>query len=274
MVDGESATPPRSAVTIAAETVAVVFATLLLVSLGMFVVAFAVGLGLGPGIPDPERLIGWRLLPWLALVVVVEIFARLTTPRVRAGYLVLAAAVAGVLTTVVEVVLAARIPGQMLLTVFASGLPSVEFVLCGTIAACAVTALFGQRASPTKYAIATALVLALVIGAASMAALIPEWLLVYFRLGGPPPEVTPEQASRYILTASIGLGTLLLAMIGAFATGRRALGIIGLVLFVVGLLLALVLRVPEDLGTPPSPTYTTNPNYVPCYSGSGDCPGG
>ncbi|MEO6115236.1 MAG: DUF6234 family protein [Pseudolysinimonas sp.] len=275
MSDDESSIPPRSGGMIVAETFCVIVGTLVLVCVGMVAVSFAFGGARSFGVPDPIRLIGWRLPVWVALVVAVEVFARRSTPAARAGLLVLAAAVAAIATTVVEAILAARVPGEVPITLFFSGLATLEFMVCAAIAAFAIPAMFARRAATSTRVISIVIALVLLIGAALVAALFFEWLQVYFTLGGataPPP--TAGQELRYVLTASIGLGALLVDMIAAFVTRRRALGVIGLILLILGLLVAVTLRVPQDFGVPVAPTYTSNPNYVPCYSGSGDCPGG
>ncbi|WP_104196261.1 DUF6234 family protein [Cryobacterium sp. M15] len=86
-----------------------------------------------------------------------------------------------------------------------------------------------------------------------------------------PP--TPDVVD-YWVTAGIMIAIQIGLLLRAILRRRGGLMLIASIALILTLGVALFLSVPEIDWRPDPPTPTINPNYRPCYSGSGDCIGG
>jgi len=263
-VTREPATVRQSAVTAGAGWIAFVLGSLLFAALG------------GTTPPDGRALAGLLLSPqvivWVLSVVALGAVARRLSARAVAAW---DAALAPIATTAcVAVTSPAALTG--------SALPVVVVVLAwqiaGLLGAAIVGALAGlafRRGFRARSARGAAMAIGLaltVVGGAAALALPGHWFAAYFRLGGESATVTPEQADRYLAIAGTALAALTIALAAALVARRGGLAWLTGTALVLALLTAFVFQVPRGRFIPervePQPY---NTNYVPCYSGSGDC---
>lgn len=87
-------------------------------------------------------------------------------------------------------------------------------------------------------------------------------------------EIPASDVSSYWVTAGIMLALQVGLLIRAIWRRRGGLVLVSSAALVLALGAVLVLAVPTIDWRPEPPTPTMNPNYSPCYSGSGDCVGG
>ncbi len=117
--------------------------------------------------------------------------------------------------------------------------------------------------------------LCLTVGAILIVVLVGQHFTVYFSIGGPRNVATEAEENRYVVTATACLLLLVVRTGAAIATRRHILTALGMVLAVVGVVVAAGFAVPPhdwERGPPPPP-----PADRPiCRSGgdSDDCPGG
>lgn len=116
--------------------------------------------------------------------------------------------------------------------------------------------------------------IALTLGALLVPVLILQWFATYFAIGY-TSVATPEEGTRYVVTATACLVLLVGGTVAAIARGRAVLTGVGVVLTLLGVTVAVLLPVPSDRFE----TERTDPpsNSVPqCRSGgdSSDCLGG
>lgn len=78
----------------------------------------------------------------------------------------------------------------------------------------------------------------------------------------------------YWLTAAILMGIQVALLVRAIRLGREGLQFISFLALIAAMAASVMLSVPPMVGRSEAPVQTTNPNYEPCYSGSGDCVGG
>ncbi|HYQ75786.1 DUF6234 family protein [Cellulomonas sp.] len=117
-------------------------------------------------------------------------------------------------------------------------------------------------------------VVALLGGAALVPVLFWQYLDVYLAFFGEQAVASAEDGTRYVVTATACV-VLLLVGTGAAIVGEHTGAVVaGTVLLVVGLVAAVLFAVPSDRFAVDPPDNRPGPDYVPCYSGSGDCLGG
>lgn len=86
-----------------------------------------------------------------------------------------------------------------------------------------------------------------------------------------PPST--QEITGYWLTAAVMIGIQVGLVVRAMRLQRGGLLLIGGLALIMAVGASLVLSVPPIDWKPDPPAYTTNLDYVPCYSGSGDCVG-
>lgn len=96
------------------------------------------------------------------------------------------------------------------------------------------------------------------------------------RLGfGPEPlPPTAQEVANYRWVAGIVIAIQVGLLVRAIVLRRGGLILISTAALIVAVGVALAFSVPPIDWHPDPATYTTDPDYVPCYSGSDDCPGG
>lgn len=117
-------------------------------------------------------------------------------------------------------------------------------------------------------------VVALLGGAALIPVLFWQYVDVYLAFFGEQNVASPADGTRYVVTASSCLALLLVGTAAAIIGEHTRAVVAGTALLVVGLVAAFLLAVPSDRFAADPPDNRPGPDYVPCYSGSGDCPGG
>lgn len=117
-------------------------------------------------------------------------------------------------------------------------------------------------------------VVALLGGTALIATLFWQYLDVYLAFFGEQNVATPQDGTRYVLTATACVALLLVGVVAAAVGQHTGAGVLGIALLAVGLVAAVLFAVPSDRFAADPPDNRPGPGYVPCYSGSGDCPGG
>ncbi|MBW0253124.1 DUF6234 family protein [Cellulomonas sp. PS-H5] len=117
-------------------------------------------------------------------------------------------------------------------------------------------------------------VVALLGGAALIPVLFWQYLDVYLAFFGEQNVASPADGTRYVVTATACVALLLVGT-GAAIIGEHTRAVVaGTALLAVGLVAAVLFAVPSDRFAVDPPDNRPGPDYVPCYSGSGDCPGG
>lgn len=89
-----------------------------------------------------------------------------------------------------------------------------------------------------------------------------------------PQRPSAQEISGYWLTAAVMIGIQVALLIRATRLRRPGLQFISAVALIMAVGASLLLSVPQIDWKSDPPVHTTNPDYVPCYSGSGDCVGG
>lgn len=117
-------------------------------------------------------------------------------------------------------------------------------------------------------------VVALLGGAALIPVLFWQHLDVYLAFFGEQNTASPEDGTRYVVTATACVVLLLVGTAAAIVGEHTKAVVAGTALLVVGLVAAFLFAVPSDRFAADPPDNRPGPDYVPCYSGSGDCPGG
>lgn len=117
-------------------------------------------------------------------------------------------------------------------------------------------------------------VVALLGGAVLVLVLFWQYLDVYLAFFGEQNVADPEDGTRYVVTASACVALLLAGTVAAVVGRHAGAAVLGTGLLVVGLVAALLFAVPSDRFAVDPPDHRAGPDYVPCYSGSGDCLGG
>ena len=96
---------------------------------------------------------------------------------------------------------------------------------------------------------------------------------VYLVFEGGTPRVTHGAEVTYQALAAVGIALAVAGVVFAFVRRRVGFGVANIVVLLFVLGSAVIFAVPHY--TSPEPTHTPLPsNYVPCYTGSNDCPGG
>jgi hypothetical protein len=108
---------------------------------------------------------------------------------------------------------------------------------------------------------------------ASLGLLFFGWLRVYFVIEG-APTLLPSEVKSYDVVATVAIALPVAGIIAAAITRSRGFVIAQAAILLVMLAAAFVFQVPEGRWLPQPVTHHLPSNYVPCYSGSGDCPGG
>jgi hypothetical protein len=129
--------------------------------------------------------------------------------------------------------------------------------------------------SETQKSPATTLILVglLVATIAVVFAMFVNWIGVYLEIWGGTPTVTQGAIVGYQVLAGIAIALTVGGMVLGFARRRVGFGISHVVLLLVVLLAATVFAVPR-YSAPVPREHQLPSNYVPCFSGSNDCPGG
>ena len=86
--------------------------------------------------------------------------------------------------------------------------------------------------------------------------------------------LTAQDIARDWTTAAIMIGIQVALLVRAVRLHRGGLVLISSVALNMAMGVSLLLSLPQIDWRPDPPAYTTNPAYVPCYSGSNDCVGG
>ena len=101
-----------------------------------------------------------------------------------------------------------------------------------------------------------------------------NFLTVYLEIWGGTPTVTQKAVVTYQVLAGVAITLSVGGMILGFARGRVGFGVTHVALLLVVLIAATVFAVPQYSSQPKPRQHHLPSNYVPCYSGSNDCPGG
>jgi len=117
-------------------------------------------------------------------------------------------------------------------------------------------------------------VLGLLGGVLLIGVLFSQYLDVYLAFFGEQNVATPRDGTRYLVTVTACVALLVAGTAAAAVRGRGGVAAVGGLLLIAGLLAAVLFAVPSDRFTVAPPDNRPGPDYVPCYSGSGDCPGG
>ncbi|MFS0704280.1 DUF6234 family protein [Cellulomonas sp. 179-A 9B4 NHS] len=131
----------------------------------------------------------------------------------------------------------------------------------------------GQR-PPRRSLVRPLASLCLTVGAMLIVTLFGQHFAVYFSIGGPGNVATEAEQNRYVVTATACLVLLVIGTGAAIATRRHVLTALGMVLVVVGVVVAVGFAVPpHDWERDPPPPPADRPI---CRSGgdSDDGPGG
>lgn len=113
-----------------------------------------------------------------------------------------------------------------------------------------------------------------ILGLGVLAALVWQFFEVYFAIGSPLPEADPSDGVRYLVTAGIGVSAAVVSVVLSLIRAKLTAFLCSVVLAVVLLGAAYVLAVPQHRWNPAPARQPLPADYQPCFSGSGDCPGG
>jgi uncharacterized membrane protein len=108
---------------------------------------------------------------------------------------------------------------------------------------------------------------------ASLGLLFFGWLRVYFVIEG-APTILRSEVKSYDVVAAVAIALPVAGIVIAAITRSRGFVITQVAILLVMLGAAFVFQVPAGRWLPQPATHHLPANYVPCYSGSGDCPGG
>ncbi|ADG73368.1 hypothetical protein Cfla_0453 [Cellulomonas flavigena DSM 20109] len=111
--------------------------------------------------------------------------------------------------------------------------------------------------------------LCLTVGSLLAVLLFFQYLATYFVFFGDVEVATPDQATRYVVTATACLTLLLAGTAAAIARGRLGLSVLALVLTLAGVVVVALFPVPNDRWEREPEPRPANLGPV-CYSGS-DC---
>jgi hypothetical protein len=98
--------------------------------------------------------------------------------------------------------------------------------------------------------------------------------LVFQRLQSTAAEPSAGSAAGYWVAAGLLIALQVGLLARAVRRGRGGLVLVSIVALVCAVGAAVVLSVPAVDWRPEPPAHTLDPNYRPCFSGSGDCVGG
>jgi hypothetical protein len=98
--------------------------------------------------------------------------------------------------------------------------------------------------------------------------------LVFQRLQSSAPAPSAGSVATYWVVAGLLVALQVGLLARAVWRGRGGLVLVSVVALVCAVGAALLLSVPAIDWRPDPPTHTLDPNYRPCFSGSGDCVGG
>jgi len=130
------------------------------------------------------------------------------------------------------------------------------------------------RTTPTR-PLALALDVVLGIGSLVLAAgLFFQFLDVYLAFFGETASATDADGTRYLWTAAFAIAAPVVGFVLAAIGKRRGAAIAFVAVGLLCVLSAAVFAVPQGRFTPAPVEHNLPSNYVPCYSGSNDCPGG
>ncbi|MBB2975756.1 hypothetical protein FHX49_001323 [Microbacterium endophyticum] len=119
-------------------------------------------------------------------------------------------------------------------------------------------------------ALAGLAIMLLTIGGSLAFALPVQWVQMYFRMGSAPVEVTAAQNDRYVWTAGIAVGALLVALVAAALHRKRGLLALTAIAFVCALIAAFIFQVPAGRFSVEGASTSVQP-AVSCSALAGDC---